>query len=236
MSRRVRAAPRDSQPRALPGAVLIAALAVTSACTLTGYERGLVRRVESHKSIDRGDVIAQAVRIDAGHVGVLLRRTSHVRIERQAIYQTIVGKAEWLPWMEPLELLVSPIYLPVTMLLAAFAMDDTPNHKMPASTRWKIAFAPINPFCTVFGMTLRRSEVSDEEHFRDEPHTIRFPMHLPLADHAVTWRALSADGSQTAAGTATTDPFGRLIFAETDAATIAIKGDGWQVTASLAGL
>lgn len=205
---------------------VLAAL-LSSGCSLSMYERGLIRRVDAHKTVTQGAVTAKAARTLQGEPAVALRRGADVELERQRVYQTIVSEAGWAPWMEPLELITAPLYLPITILLAIFALDDTDDRKMPASSRLKIAFAPINPAVSIFGMTLRRTEISDEEHFRDPPTKMRFAMHMPLVEVQLRWQVLDANGRALAEGEGRTDAFGQLVLpAEAAGKRVRVTGEG----------
>jgi hypothetical protein len=224
----------SAKPRRRAAAALL--LLCLGGCSLTMYERGLIQRVDATRHTEAGAVSAVAARVGDGAVRVVLRQRNDVAIERQKIYQTIVSEAGWAPWAEPLELITSPLYLPITMVLAAFALDDTPDRKIPTSSRLKIAFSPINPFVSIFGMRLRRTEISDEVHFRGKRRTMRFAMHMPVAERALRWQALDAGGAVVASGEAESDPFGRLLLAgvPATAAALRVEGEGVSVTAPLA--
>lgn len=217
-------------------AAAVCAVAMTSGCAIVQYERGLVRRIDSRKTVKLGGMQAVATKMEDGRVAVTVRRTSHVKIKRRKIYQTIEGEGTWKPWMEPLELLTSPLYLPIMLVMSFVVIKDDNIKKWGPWTRLKIATAPINPFCSYMGLNIHRSNISDKELFRGPRRILRFAMRMPLSEQPVKWGLLRADGVNTGAGDARTDVFGRLFIDgdATQATHVQVQGDGWSTKAPIA--
>ncbi len=218
-------------------AALTAAIALLApGCTLTMYERGLVRRVEAQKDVTPGAVEGISIHVADARYVILLKRTSEVRVQRQLIYQTIVAEGGWQPWWEPLELLTAPLYFPAMLLVFGVfgGVHDDANAKWAPGTKWKIITAPINPFCSIFGVSLERTEVSDAEVFRGKKRRYEFAMHLPISEQDVGWTSLAGDGTIVGEGTATTDVHGRLfIDAVPPTRMLRLEGEGFQIDLTL---
>lgn len=198
----------------LPTAAALAAAALLAApgCSTTLYEKGAVRRVETGKTASAPALSASAL-WEGGALRLRLAERSDVRLRRRVVYNTILWEGGYNPILEPVELATAGLYLPIMAVLAAtgLAPPDAPGVEVPASTRWIIGTAPLNPAASFMAVDIRRVENADMEVFSDPPLELAYAMTLPVRRRAVGYRVLDARGRTLAEGRGETDIFGELV-------------------------
>lgn len=151
---------------------------------------------------------------------------SDVQLTRTRTFSTINWEASYhplFPLWEVLELATSPLYLliiPAVVLSGVAPPDDAPGFHISSLSRWKMAFAPINPFVPLFGVTITREETTDDVLFVEEEEPETFRSSFPVRGETVRYRLLDRSGNEVGKGTATTDPFGEVVFAATGPAEL----------------
>jgi hypothetical protein len=213
-------------------AALLAFALSQAACSLYVYEKGTVKRIDVQKQAAKPRLSVSAVRSKDGMVTLRLRGVSDVKLTRTVRYNTIEWKGGWNPALEIVELITSPLYILIIpwLAVAGVAPPSAPHIHVPASTRAKVAFAPINPAVSIFSVDMSRSEVSTEEVFSGEPVDLRYAVRLPARAKKLHYRALAPDGAEIAQGEAQTDRYGEVSFAAVGATTVKVNVEGLDET------
>jgi len=218
-------------------AALLVALLGSSSCTFAMYEKGMVKRIDVDKKATEPILACSAGwEADRG-LKIKLTKSSQVELNRTVHYNTILWEGEWVWWAEPLELITSPLYLPLYIILVAAGVIPIEDEDVVAPTMTKVhmATAAINPAASIFAVDIVRTENTDIEVFADEPRKIAFGMKLPVKGVELEYRVLDEAGAELGAGSGTTDVFGEVVVSGVEAkpAAVEIKVPGLERTIKL---